>query len=73
MRHTEYYSALVKQCSQKSGGISFVRLAVDGLALNKLWDLPQPPKSLVESKKNDSCGTRRDQNLLLSFIIKVFS
>jgi hypothetical protein len=27
---------------------SFFRLAVDGLALNKLWDLPLPPKSFVE-------------------------
>jgi hypothetical protein len=27
---------------------SFVGLAVDGLALNKLWDLPLPPKSFVE-------------------------
>ncbi len=51
---------------------SFFGLAVDGLALNKLWDLPLPPKSLVDSKKNDSCGTCRDQNLLLSFIIQVF-
>ncbi len=50
---------------------SFVGLAVDGLALNKLWDLPLPPKFSVESKKNDSCGTCRDQNLLLSFIIQV--
>ncbi len=46
-------------------------LAVDGLALTKLWDVPLPPKSLVDSKKNDSCGTCRDQNLLLSFIIQV--
>ena len=51
---------------------SFVGLAVDGLALNKLWDWPLPPKSFVDSKKNDSCGTCRDQNLLLSFIIQVF-
>ncbi len=51
--------------------ISSVRLAVDGLAMNELWDLPLRPKSLVESKKNDSCGTCRDQNLLLSFIIQV--
>jgi hypothetical protein len=50
---------------------SFVGLAVDGLASNKLWDWPLPPKSLVESKKNDSFGTCRDQNLLLSFIIQV--
>ncbi len=42
---------------------SFVNLAVDGLALNKLWDLPLPPKSLVESKKNDSCGACRDYQL----------
>ncbi len=47
----------------------FVGLAVAGLASNKLWELPLPPKSLVESKKNASCGTCRDQNLLLSFII----
>jgi hypothetical protein len=39
---------------------SCVGLAVDGLASNKLWDSPLPPKSLVESKKNDSCGTCRD-------------
>ncbi len=45
---------------------SFFGLAVDGLALNKLWDLPLPPKSLVDSKKNDSCGTCRDQHLLLN-------
>ncbi len=32
---------------------SFFWLAVDGLALNKLWDLPLPPKFLVVSKKND--------------------
>ncbi len=51
---------------------SFVGLAVDGLASKKLWDTPLPSKSLVESKKNDSCGTCRDQNLLLSFIIQVF-
>jgi hypothetical protein len=51
---------------------SFFGLAVDELALNKLWDLPLPPKSLVDSKKNDSCGTCRDQHLLLSFIIQVF-
>ncbi len=51
---------------------SVLGLAVDGLALNKLWDLPLPPKSLAESKKNDSCGTCRDQNLLLSFIIQAF-
>ncbi len=50
----------------------FVGLAVDELALNMLWDLPLPPKFLVESKKNDSCGTCRDQNLLLSFILQVF-
>jgi hypothetical protein len=54
------------------GGISFVRLAVDGLALNKLWDLTLPPTSLVDSKKNESYGTCRNQNLLLSFIIQVF-
>jgi hypothetical protein len=51
---------------------SFFGHAVDGLALKKLWDLPLPPKSLVESKKNDSYGTCRDQILLLSFIIQVF-
>jgi hypothetical protein len=51
---------------------SFFGLAVNGLALNKLWDLPLPPKSLVDSKKNYGCGTCRDQNLLLSFIIQVF-
>ncbi len=50
---------------------SFVGLAVEGLASKKLWDLPLPPKSLVDSKKNDSCGTCKDQNLLLSFIIQV--
>jgi hypothetical protein len=50
---------------------SFVGLAVDGLASNELWDLLLPPKSLVDIKKNDSCGTCRDQNLLLSFIIQV--
>jgi hypothetical protein len=53
-------------------GISFFRLAVDGLALNKLWDLPLPPTLLVDSKKNDNFETCRDQNLLLSFIIQVF-
>jgi hypothetical protein len=51
---------------------SFFGLAVDGLALNKLWDLPLPPKSLVNSKQNDSFGICRDRNLLLSFIIQVF-
>ncbi len=50
---------------------SVLRLA-DELALNKLWDLPLPPKSLVDSIKNDSCGTCRHQNLILSFIIQVF-
>jgi hypothetical protein len=55
-----------------SGGeFSYFGLAVDGLALNKLWDSPLPPKSLVVSKKNDGCGTCRDQNLLVSFIIQV--
>ncbi len=52
--------------------LSVLGLAVDGLALNKLWDLPLPPISLVDSKKNHSCGTCRDQYLLLSFIIQVF-
>jgi hypothetical protein len=28
---------------------SFFGLAVDGLALIKLWDVPLPPKSLVDS------------------------
>jgi hypothetical protein len=51
---------------------SFVGLAVDELASIKLWDLPLPPKSLVESKNNYSGGTCRDQNLLLSFINQVF-
>ena len=51
---------------------SFFGLAVDGFVLSKLWELPLPPKSLVESKKNDGCGTCRDQNLLLRFIIQVF-
>jgi hypothetical protein len=51
---------------------SFFGLAVDGLVLKKLWDGPLPPKSLVESKKNDSCGTCRDQNLSLGFITQVF-
>ncbi len=51
---------------------SVLGLAVDRLALNKLWDLPLLPKSSVESEKYDGCGTCRDQTLLLSFIIQVF-
>jgi hypothetical protein len=46
-------------------------IVVDGLALNKYCDLPLPPKSSVESKNNVDCGTCKDQNLLLSFIIQV--
>ncbi len=29
---------------------SVVGLAVDGLALKKLWDLPLPPKSFVDRR-----------------------
>ena len=35
------------------GGISFVGLAVYELASKKFWDLTLPPKSSVDSKKND--------------------
>jgi hypothetical protein len=30
---------------------SVLGLAVDGLALNKLWDLPRPSKSLVDRRR----------------------
>jgi hypothetical protein len=83
VEHVEIFSCLICNCSYWTCikqvvafsvlvvEFSFVGLAVDGLALNKLWDFPLPPKSLVESKKNDICETCRDQNLLLSFIIQV--
>jgi hypothetical protein len=31
--------------------VSFFGLAADGLALNKLWDSPLPPKSLVDRRR----------------------